>query len=208
MSEMVAELPTDSTLHADEDRARADIYALLSRLFASAPDSAFLETLHRHASERANDDHALGQAWRVLAGAVAGTDAAAIEEEYTRLFLSIGRPEVMLYGSAYLTGFLMEEPLVYLRSDLATLGLDRRLGVGESEDHFSALCDVMRHLILSRTDAPGLARQRDFFLQHMAPWIDDFADALESAPDAVFYPRAAPLLRAFFGVERLAFDML
>ena len=208
MSAMVDELLLDSPLQNDEDRARADVYALLSRLFSGAPDAAFLEALHRHAADRADTAHALGQAWQVLADAAAHADAVSTEDEYTRLFLSIGRPEVMLYGSAYLTGFLMEEPLVYLRSDLAKLGLDRRLGVGESEDHFSALCDVMRHLILSGTDATGLARQRDFFQQHMAPWIDDLAGALEAAPDAVFYPRAAPLLRAFFAVERMAFDML
>jgi hypothetical protein len=33
-------------------------------------------------------------------------------------------------------------------------------------------------------------------------------DALERAPDARFYPRTAALVRAFFEIERLAFDML
>jgi hypothetical protein len=34
------------------------------------------------------------------------------------------------------------------------------------------------------------------------------SDALEHAPDARFYPRTAALVRAFFDIERLAFDMI
>jgi TorA maturation chaperone TorD len=64
--------------------------------------------------------------------------AEAVEEEYTRLFLTIGRPEVMLFGSFYIAGFLMEEPVVELRDDLAELGLGRRMGIMESEDHIAA----------------------------------------------------------------------
>ena len=193
---------------AAEDRARAEHYAILSRLFARAPDAAWLAGLPVLAAHWDADPGALGLAWRQLAAAARQHDAESIEDEYTRLFLTIGRPAVMLYGSYYQAGFLMEEPLVELRDDLAALGIGRRQGVGESEDHFSALADVMRHLILAGSDPASLARQKVFFIRHLAPWTDELAQALESAEEPGFYARTAPLLRAFFAVERLAFDLV
>jgi TorA maturation chaperone TorD len=193
---------------SEEDCARAEHYAVLSGLFSSAPDAALLGKLRALAQVWGNPDTPLGRAWQTLGQAAAAVDAEAVEEEYTRIFLSIGRPEVMLFGSFYIAGFLMEEPVVELRSDLAELGLGRRQGVTESEDHIAALCDVMRHLALTAPDAAGLVRQKDFFGQHIAPWSEALCAALEKAPDARFYPHTAPLLRAFFEVERLAFDMI
>lgn len=147
---------------SEEDRARAEQYAVLSRLFAGAPDGEFLHKLQALAAVWGSSDSALGQAWRELGEAAASVEAEAVEDEYTRTFLTIGRPEVMLFGSFYIAGFLMEEPVVELRNDLAELGLGRRFGVTESEDHIAALCDVMRHLIVTGPDAAGLARQQLF----------------------------------------------
>lgn len=193
---------------SDEDRARAEHYAVLSRLFASAPDAEFLRKLPALAATWGSSRNALGQAWLMLGDAARNLDAEQLDDEYTRLFLTIGRPDVMLFGSFYMAGFLMEGPVVELRADLAELGLGRRLGVTESEDHIAALCDVMRHLIVTGPDAAGLGRQQLFFTRHIAPWFEALCDALERAPDARFYPRTAALVRAFFEIERLAFDML
>ena len=193
---------------SDEDRARAEHYAVLSRLFASAPDAEFLRKLPALAATWGSSRNALGQAWLMLGDAARSIDAEQLEDEYTRLFLTIGRPDVMLFGSFYMAGFLMEGPVVELRADLAELGLGRRLGVTESEDHIAALCDVMRHLIVTGPDAAGLGRQQLIFTRHIAPWFEALCDALERAPGARFYPRAAALVRAFFEIERLAFDML
>ena len=206
--ERSTEKTTAASLLGDEDRARAEHYAVLSRLFSSAPDAGFLQKLPALAGAWGGVDSALGQAWLVLGDAAKSVTVDEVEEEYTRIFLTIGRPEVMLFGSFYIAGFLMEEPVVELRQDLAELGLGRRLGITESEDHIAALCDVMRHLIVTGPDAAGLARQQLFFARHIAPWFEALCDALESAPDARFYPRTAALVRAYFEVERLAFDML
>lgn len=192
----------------DEDRARAEHYAIFSQLFARPPDADFLRKLPALAAAWSSADSPLGQAWLLLADAARSVSVEQVEEEYTRLFLTIGRPEVMLFGSFYIAGFLMEEPVVDVRADLAELGLGRRLGVTESEDHIAALSDVMRHLIVTGPDAPGLARQKAFFEGHLAPWVDALAKALENAPDSRFYSRTAALVRAFFDIERLAFDML
>ena len=153
-------------------------------------------------------ESALGRAWLALGDAARSIDADQVEDEYTRLFLTIGRPEVMLFGSYYMAGFLMEGPVVELRADLAELGLGRRLGVTESEDHVAALSDVMRHLIVTGPDDAGLARQQLFFNRHLAPWFEAMCDALERAPEARFYPRTTALVRAFFEIERLSFDMI
>ncbi len=195
-------------LLSEEDQARAEHYAVLSRLFAAAPDAAFLFRLPALAGSMGGAGSALGRAWLMLGDAARATSVDEAEEEYTRLFLTIGRPEVMLYGSYYLAGFMMEGPLVELRDDLLELGLGRRFGVTESEDHIAALCDVMRHLIVTGPDAAGLARQHGFFASHLAPWVDHLCDALARAPDARFYPHAGALARAFFDIERLAFDMV
>jgi len=207
MSAVMERIAAEPVL-ADEDRARAEHYAVLSRLFASPPDAAFLKQLPALAATWGASGSPLGQAWLLLGDAARHAGAEEVEAEYTRLFLTIGRPEVMLFGSFYIAGFLMEEPVVDLRADLAELGLGRRIGITESEDHIAALCDVMRHLIVTGPDAPGLARQQAFFAGHLAPWVDALAQALENAQDARFYSRTAALVRAFFDIERLAFDML
>lgn len=204
----VMERVAAAPLLSDEDKARAEHYAVLSRLFSRAADKDFLHQLPLLAASWGNAESALGRAWLVLGDAAKTTDAEQAEEEYTRIFLTIGRPEVMLFGSFYIAGFLMEEPVVELRADLAELGLGRRLGITESEDHIAALCDVMRHLIVTGPDAAGLARQQAFFTHHLAPWFEALCDALEQAPEASFYPRTAALVRAFFEIERLSFDML
>lgn len=204
----VLERVAAAPLLSDEDRARAEHYAVFSRLFAAPPDAAFLNSLATLAATWGSAASALGQGWLMLGDAARSVDAEQVEEEYTRLFLTIGRPEVMLFGSFNIAGFLMEEPVVDLRADLADLGLGRRIGVTESEDHIAALSDVMRHLIVTGPDAAGLARQKAFFAGHIAPWAGSLADALEKAPDSPFYSRSAALLRAFFDIERLAFDML
>lgn len=204
----VLERPAAAPPLGDEDRARAEHYAVLSRLFARAPDADFLHKLPALAAAWGRADSALGQAWLLLGDAAKSIPAEQVEDEYTRLFLTIGRPEVMLFGSFYIAGFLMEEPVVELRHDLAELGLGRRLGITESEDHIAALCDVMRHLIVTGPDAAGLARQQLFFTRHLLPWFEALCDALERAPDARFYPRTAAMVRAFFEIERLAFEML
>lgn len=195
---------------SEEDRARADHYALIARLFFAPPDAALLALLAQAARDVGAGTGPLAEAWRAL-GAVVGKDAeeaaGALAAEYETLFYGIGRPEVMLFGSFYLAGFLMEEPLADLRADLAELGLGRRGGVTETEDHIAALAEVMRHLVLTGPDAAGLERQHRFFARHLEPWYARLAEALAATPSAHFYARAGALMRAFFDIERDAFAM-
>jgi len=200
-------VPIAPVAASDEDRARADHYALLARLFFAAPDAALLQALADSGRVLGVGEAPFAQAWAALGAAARATDAAAVHAEYEALFHAIGRPEVMLYGSFYLAGFLMEEPLADLRADLAELGLARRGGVAETEDHVAALAEVMRHLVLSGSDEAGLARQRVFFAHHLQPWYGRLAEALAAAPQANFYVRVGALARAFFDIESEAFEM-
>lgn len=90
---------------------------------------------------------ALTQAWRKLVARAGQTTAGQADDEYTELFIGVGKPEVFLYGSYYQAGFMNEKPLVVLRDDLRRYGLERTEGVTETEDHLATLCEVMRYLI-------------------------------------------------------------
>lgn len=195
---------TDLPLLDEEDRARANHYAMIAGLFRAPADASLLALIDRIAAGFATSTAPLAQAWGTLAQAAAEVDPDAVREEYERVFIGVGRPEVFLYGSYYLAGFLMEEPLAQLRDDLARLGLARRMGVGEPEDHVAAVAEAMRHLIES---GAGIAAQRAFYARHLEPWGARLADALQAAPDAAFYAPAGGLCRTFFDIESAAFAM-
>ena len=193
-----------------EYRARADMYALLSRLFYAAPDEALLRALAGSAEMTSEaEDVALALAWHDLIAEAALADTDAVREEYDALFIGTGKADITLYGAAYLKGPRADKPLVVLREDLAALGLARRETVGEPEDHFSALCDVMRLLIVGDGEraAAGLDEQRDFFHAHLEPWFLQLADAIEVSGKANFYRPASRFMRAFLELETQSFEI-
>lgn len=188
-----------------EETARADVYGLLATLLYAPPAQGLLDTIGYAPAEGAS---ILEQAWADLVAACKTAQQENVREEYEQLFVGVGRPEVMLYGSFYLSGFLMEKPLAELRTDLAALGLQRSDNVVESEDHLASLCEVMRYLIASDDVVhANLAAQEKFFNTHMRAWILDCCKAMEISANAHFYKRVAGLARVFFEVEMQAFDM-
>lgn len=188
-----------------EEAGRAELYGLLATLFYAPPTQTLLDAI---AGTQTHCDSVLERAWAVLVDACAQAQAEPVREEYERLFIGVGKPEVMLYGSYYLSGFLMEKPLAALRADLAELGLERGESVPESEDHIATLCDVMRYLIASDDAVHAqIAAQQKFFAAHMQAWVADLCAALQGHPQATFYAAVAHLAAAFFDVEMQAFDM-
>ena len=133
-----------------------------------------------------------------------------IAAEYDALFGGVGKPEVYLFGSHYLSGFLNDKPLANLRGDLARLGIARIDALNETEDHFACLSDAMRRLIGddAGSAAARLDDQHSLFARHIAPWAEAMCDAIEQHPHARFYAVAARFARAFIAVERQAFEML
>ena len=211
-----AATPADSA----EDLARADLYGLLATLFFHAADADLLQRIAAAPQDPAGDadadladaqaaaSSALPQAWRRVVVRAGQVTAAQVDDEYTELFIGVGKPEVFLYGSYYQAGFLNEKPLVTLRDDLRRYGLERAEGITETEDHLATLCEVMRYLIAGDDTAVAhVDEQRAFFQRHLAPWIDTACDAVLQHPRARFYADVAGLAKAFFDVERLALEL-
>lgn len=193
-----------------EDQVRADFYALLASLFYAPPDARMLAALVVSGTPEGESDDGLARAWSALAAAsgVVTPDAAA--EEHAALFIGMGRPPVMLFGSFYLAGFMNEKPLAELRTDLGKLGFTRSESVTEPEDHLAALCEVMRGLILGDLAATPatLDEQKRFFSRHMQPWVLQCCDATINCDKANYYVKVAQFARAFFEIEIAAFEMV
>lgn len=193
----------------DEETARAELYGLLAQLYYARPAPETLAALRVAVTEAPAAGGFLQEPWQQLVGAARAQDDQAIAAEFDRLFGGVGKPEVFLYGSHYLSGFLNEKPLVRLRSDLAALGLARGEAMPETEDHVAYLCEVMRYLIAGDDVAVcNLTAQRNFFATHLQPWILQLCDALQGQPAAHFYAALAQFTRAFVAVEAQGFDML
>ena len=191
------------TALADEDRVRGNVYALLGNLLAAPPAEDLLQVL-RGISPEPGDTSLLAASWQLLAVAAERATPAELRDEYDALFIGVGRGEIVPYGSWYLTGFLMEQPLAQLRGDLRALGIERQPGVCEPEDHAAALCDTMALLITS--DAPAsLEEQHRFYARHLEPWLPQFFRDLQQAASARFYRAVGQLGEQFIGVESQAF---
>ncbi len=193
----------------DEELARSELYGLLALLYYAPPSAELLEQLRAAVTEAPSAGALLEESWRSLVGLARELSLADLEAEYNLLFGGIGKPEVYLYGSHYLSGFLNEKPLARLRTDLARLGLAREDSMSETEDHLAYLCEVMRYLIAGEgAEADRLAQQREFFATHAQPWVGQLCDAIQAHPRARFYAALAVLTRSFAEVEAVGFEML
>jgi TorA maturation chaperone TorD len=197
------------TTALDEETARAEVYGLLAALYYAAPTAELIEALRVAPTEAPAEGGFLEEPWRALVGVARDMSAADIAAEYDALFGGVGRPEVYLFGSHYLTGFLNDRPLARLREDLAGLGLARGDSMPETEDHVAYVCEVMRYLIAGdEVEVSNLTRQAAFFAEHLQPWLAAMCDAIAANPRARFYAALAEFTRAFASVEQQGFDML
>ena len=202
-------LTAPSTSALDEETARAELYGLLSQLYYAPPGPEVLSALRVAVTEAPAEGGFLQEPWQQLVASARAMDDDAIAKEFDRLFGGVGKPEVYLYGSHYLSGFLNEKPLARLRADLEHLGLARDEAMPETEDHIAYLCEVMRYLIAGDDVAVcNLSSQRQFFSTHVQPWVLRLCESLAAHPSAHFYASLAGFTRAFVSVETQGFDML
>ena len=192
-----------------EELARAEVYGLLAGLFNAPPSAGLYESLKVAVTEAPAAGGFLEANWSALVAASRRLTLVEVADEYVALFQGIGKPEVFLYGSYFMAGHLNEKPLVELRHDLAALGLERPVGVLQTEDHIAGLCEVMRYLIAG-DDAgiSNLSAQQRFFNRHLRAWNNVMWDTLTAHPRADFYAAAAGFARDFFAVEAQGFDLL
>ena len=189
-----------------EDAARADLYALLSRLFYAGPDAALLQAIAAAEGLIAAVDTDLSRSWIALCDAAKKADSGTVTFEYDQIFVGTGKAPVSIYASHYLTGSFKEQTLVHLRDELERLGLQRRGSATEPEDHLAGLLDVMRHLVARGDSEENVAAQTSFFNSYLKPWHASFADATALAPGAAFYGTVCHFMRAYFKIEVESFD--
>lgn len=189
-----------------EEAARAELYALLARLFAAGPNAGLL-TMIAGSANPFGDGGALGQAWAGLQGSAGKVDADTVMLEHAETFVGTGRAPISIYASHYLSEQWKEMTVVELRDRLPMLGLARQPGVSQPEDHLAALLEVMSHLVRRGNDADAMPIQREFFERYLGPWYRRFCAEVQGRPQLQFYCAAASMLEAFLMIESEAFSL-
>ena len=189
---------------SDEDRMRADLYNFLGVLLAGPPD----ELLLAQTASLTGGDNEIGAAIGALAKVAKLSKPRSVEAEFNKLFIGLGRGELLPYASYYLTGFLNEKPLAVLRGDMAAQGMARSETVFEPEDNIASLMEMMGALIVGRFGTPAdLDQQKTFFNRHISCWAGHFFADLEGAKNSVFYAPVGTVGRLFIDIECEAFRM-
>jgi TorA maturation chaperone TorD len=105
---------TASTL--DEETARAEVYGLLAALYYAAPSAELYENLRVAVTAAPAEGALLENPWGELVAAARAQSLESVTKEHDALFGGVGKPDVYLFGSHYLSGFLNEKPLAALRT--------------------------------------------------------------------------------------------
>jgi TorA maturation chaperone TorD len=201
----VGSQPAATGLLDAEDRARANLYGLVSRLFYGPPDPNLLAEICRggKAEGAGQQGVAFAAAWHALQEACLSAFPAVVRQEYDSLFIGAGRAEVTPYLSAYAEPASPDRHLVRLRDQLAAWGLARRQSVFEVEDHISGVSDVMRLLI---EDRHSLVEQQLFFAGFVYPGALRFCAGVQGASSASFYKHVGGFTQSFLELENAAFE--
>lgn len=188
----------------EEDQLRADMYSFLASLLRAEPSADLVEQLTLLKS----DNTPIGNAIKILAKLASSLDLHEIRDEYVKIFIGVGRGEILPFASYYLTGFLKDKPLAKLRNDMKEIGIEMSADVKEPEDHIASLFDIMSGIILGKFDRKfSITEQRDFFNKHLAPWVELLMRDIEASKIAVFYAPVGTLGREFIEIERSSFKM-
>ena len=188
----------------EEDQLRADMYSFLANLLRAEPD----EKLVKQLTLLKSDDSPIGKSIKTLSKLATSLDLPTIRDEYVKIFLGVGRGEILPFASYYLTGFLKDKPLAKLRQDMQDIGIKLEDEVKEPEDHIASIFDMMSGLILGKFEKKySITDQKDFFNKHLAPWVDLLMRDIESSKIAVFYSPIGTIGKEFMEIERASFSM-
>jgi TorA maturation chaperone TorD len=183
------------------DRARAQEYALLATLLSRSPDSVLLSRL----ADLRDDASPIGLAHGAVREAALRVNEETAASEYFALFAGLREGSLLPYSSHYLAETLYGRPLARLRETLQGFGIEIAPERSEPEDHAAILCEVMAGLAGGSIPVPAGA-EREFFQEHLSPWIRRFFFDLEHAEAAEFYSAVGLLGRTFVDVEAEAFS--
>jgi TorA maturation chaperone TorD len=183
--ESLRENPWASARFDSHAHIRTESYVILASLLGQPPSDELVHTVRNLVWEEALPQK-LDAALKALRQAGSDTPRAAMEEEFNRLFVGLGRGEMLPYASWYRERKIQSLPLASLRTDLMLLGIVRQADCHEPEDSAGALCEVMA-LISRKTEAVPPARQATFFQTHIASWMPAFFRDLQSSTNSEFY---------------------
>ena len=183
------------------DRARAQEYALLATLLSRSPDSVLLSCL----ADLRDDASLIGLAHGAVREAALRVNEETAASEYFALFAGLQEGSLLPYSSHYLAETLYGRPLARLRETLQGFGIEIALERSEPEDHAAILCEVMAGLAGGSIPVPAGA-EREFFQEHLSPWIRRLFIDLEHAEGAEFYSAVGLLWRTFVDIEAEAFS--
>ena len=202
---MIAVIDQVKSIGEDES-ARSEVYSLLGALLVAPPAQEVLTVVSRIGSTNEAVSGGLAKAWEDLRRAGEQAEPGDLEAEYQELFIGIGRGELVPYGSWYLTGFMMDQPLATLRQDLKILGFERQENITETEDHIAALCETMSMIIAAHSEIE-FQTQKKFFDDHLGCWGDLFFKDLQNAKAANFYRPVGQLGTEFMAFEKQYLNM-
>jgi TorA maturation chaperone TorD len=183
------------------DRARSQEYALLATLLSRSPDSLLLYRL----ADLRDDPSPIGVAHGAVREAAVRVDEAGAAREYFALFGGLREGSLLPYSSHYMAATLYGRPLARLREALRGFGIEAAPERSEPEDHAAILCEIMAGLAVGSIQAAAGA-EREFFQQHLSPWIRRLFIDLEHAKAANFYAAVGLLGRTFVDLEAEAFS--
>lgn len=196
---------------------RRDYYDLLVSLLWREPPGQLLAALRARTGDLASAarpvHRLLGEGWQEIERFLGGVPPERLEEEvadeYTRLFIGLGSPEVNLYESFYLTRRVYERPLAAVRDFLGRIGLAKDEKYAEPEDFIAFELEILRTLVGRQAAAPDpdaalgqLDLQATFLKEHLLVWGPTGARDLAAATSAAFYRGVARLLEGFLELER------
>ena len=98
-------------LNRSLETARAELYGLLAQLYYAPPGAELLAALRVAVTDAPQQGAFLEEPWRALVGVARAMADRDIAAEYDALFGGVGKPEVYLFASHYLSGYLNEKPL-------------------------------------------------------------------------------------------------
>jgi TorA maturation chaperone TorD len=179
---------------------RTDGYVLLAALLTDTPTEDTIN-LVRNLNWEEDLTVPMQTALTELVHACAVCSLNSIVKEYDRIFVGLGSGELVPYGSWYLEKMIQSAPLAAVRYDLARLGIIRQSGCFESEDHAGALCETMALLSLPENAIPE-SDQAYFFANHIATWVPQFFQDLQTLDNVGFYRSVGRFGWCFLSAEK------
>lgn len=184
-----------------ENLARFQLYQLLAHVFRQSPCQKTLDILSKLKIDPNQICCDMTKKLLDIKKMANKSKVEQIEKEYQLLFIGIGSGDVVPFASWYLSGSLMDKPLIILRQDLRFLGFKREEHIKEPEDHISALLEVMAMLIEENKQQEQIL----FFNAHIAPWFEPLCHDIQFAASAKFYSLIAIFALQFLNLEKVRF---